>query len=226
MESSSSTANLSVNTPRKNSSKSDSASLFGNSISKTIQKSGIKSKYFQRQQSHIHTNEYLSTFLDTIGKKRSFDDAQNAENPTSSNLSSAKAITSPSKQSTNQSSSTVKRPKNSNIKEAGIPTSPKLQLHDRFIPNRANIDEEYSYFALEKRDENQENIQEQEQLMTPGQRKLKDQLSNLKSGGIGNGNPSTQKKRLIDCRKSLTPAFDRIDYFSELKVSIFIDLIK
>lgn len=74
-------------------------------------------------------------------------------------------------------------------------------LQDRFIPNRAMVDIDYNYYALHKT----ETIEETEMRFTPGQRKMKQELTALKG---------TENKRMIDCR-SLTPAFDRVSSFQD-----------
>lgn len=156
-----------------------SVSIFGNSIQKSIQKA--KTATDRRKRFHQNNSEeYLCSVLDTICKKRVNEDES------SHHAGSSK------KQCLSSSKSAIKPP-----------PSPSIKLQDRFIPNRANVDAEFSYFALEKSD-NIENV-ELEQIMTPGQRKLKEQLNHLKS----------DQKRLIDCRKSLTPAFERVENFTD-----------
>jgi hypothetical protein len=187
-------------------------SLFTNSIQKSIQKSKLK----QHSSHHSQPNQYFCTLLESIGKKRSFEEENRLNGcKTSSNSSPIRPATQ-KKQCLNntQSTSSVSSSSSSN----NPPSSPSVRLQDRFIPHRGNVDSEFSYFALEKKSDNTENEaeneekQQQEQLMTPGQRKLKEQINQLKSGGKDGRSNS---KRIIDCRVSLTPQFDRAGHLTD-----------
>lgn len=68
--------------------------------------------------------------------------------------------------------------------------------HDRFIPNRNGLDIDYNFYQLTK-----SSAAEQDTKFTPSQRKLKEELDILKSG---------EKRRIMECRSTLTPQFDRV----------------
>jgi hypothetical protein len=186
-------------------------SIFANSIQKSIQKS--KSK--QHSSYHNQPNQYFCTLLESIGKKRSFEEENHLNGCKTSSTSSPIRQSGQKKQclTNTQSSSSVSSSSSNNP-----PPSPSVRLQDRFIPHRGNVDSEFGYFALEKKNDNIENEedneekQQQEQLMTPGQRKLKEQINQLKSGGKDGRSNS---KRIIDCRVSLTPQFDRAGHLTD-----------
>lgn len=75
------------------------------------------------------------------------------------------------------------------------PVSAK-KSHDRFIPNRNGLDIDYNFYQLTK-----SSAAEQDTKFTPSQRKLKEELDILKSG---------EKRRIMECRSTLTPQFDRV----------------
>lgn len=83
-----------------------------------------------------------------------------------------------------------------------LPAAPRTpssstKSRDRFIPNRANMDNDYNFYQLTKPTDG-----ENEAKFTPSQRKLKEELDVLKSG---------DKRRIIDCRATTTPTFDRMN---------------
>eukprot|EP01039_Chlorochromonas_danica_P006781 gene6781-7491_t len=103
-------------------------------------------------------------------------------------------------------------------------------VEDRYIPNRAKMDEDISYCRLTADDAlapipppsspslnstmtnmNYQppygNVSTPSKRSTPGQHKLKQELSNL---------TPCEGKRIIDCRKSLTPVLDRMTSSSSL----------
>jgi cell division cycle protein 20 (cofactor of APC complex) len=171
----------SPSTPRKSVYVVNESDLLGNSIRKSIQKSNAKDGR-HRSNNNIQNHQYLCTFLETTSKKRVNEDVAHG--------------------------TTKKQCLSSSKMQATVPNpSPSPKLQDRFIPNRAKVDDEFSYFALERQD-NIENVG-QEPILTPGQRKLKEQLNNLKSDS------KKSQRRLIDCRKSLTPSFDRVENFTD-----------
>lgn len=111
-------------------------------------------------------------------------------------------------QSTPQSSSKA----SNNVTNLAPPSSPSMHnssLQDRFIPNRSCLDVDYNYYLLTKIEESSEittttttsNTAASDLRSTPGQRKLKEELSNIKS---------PDRKRVVECRQSLTPTFDRV----------------
>jgi hypothetical protein len=77
-------------------------------------------------------------------------------------------------------------------------------LEDRFIPNRCKLDDELSHFLLTG---NESTPTTPVKKTTPSHQRLKQELSQMtpKDG-----------KRILDCRKSLTPAFDRASSSSSL----------
>lgn len=103
-------------------------------------------------------------------------------------------------------------------------------VEDRYIPNRAKMDEDISYYRLTADDAlapvlppsspslnsamtntNHQppygSVSTPSKRSTPGQHKLKQELSNL---------TPCEGKRIIDCRKSLTPVLDRMSSSSSL----------
>ncbi len=87
------------------------------------------------------------------------------------------------------------------------PSSSK-KSHDRFIPNRSGLDIDYNFYQLTKPQETQNDVK-----LTPSQRKLKDELDHIKSG---------DKRRLVECRSTLTPQFERVA--TPLRVSAYQEL--
>lgn len=82
-----------------------------------------------------------------------------------------------------------------------IPSAPKTPVsskknHDRFIPNRSGLDIDFNFYQLTKPADSQTDVK-----LTPSQRKLKEELDHLKSG---------DNRRLVECRSTLTPQFDRV----------------
>lgn len=77
-------------------------------------------------------------------------------------------------------------------------TSTLSGLEDRFIPNRAKADEDLSYYLVTNA-ENPPAIASPTK-STPSHQKFRQELSLLSP---------TEGKRIMDCRKSLTPQFER-----------------
>jgi hypothetical protein len=90
----------------------------------------------------------------------------------------------------------------------GINSTPQTpsKRYDRFIPHRGSLDIDYNNYELTK----ETSDIELDPKLTPSQRKLKEELNFLKS---------TEKRRLIDCRATLTPVFDKAAAGSALRVS-------
>jgi hypothetical protein len=188
--------------------------------------SASKSRYGQSSSSSSNHYNSVNYLVDSICKKRGNEDetqrsrkkqclpeqsivTDNNQAPVlMTNLSSLGSQTPSS--ATHQASSSATPGSMTISSTVAPPPSPSSALKDRFIPNRAKFDAEFSYFRLE-RNENTENELESEKILTPGQRKLKEQLLNLKRA---------DGKRLVECRSSLTPVFDRVEHFADqVKVS-------
>jgi cell division cycle protein 20 (cofactor of APC complex) len=85
--------------------------------------------------------------------------------------------------------------------QSSLPSAPKTpssskKSRDRFIPNRCGLDIDYNFYQLMKPPEAELDVK-----LTPSQRKLKDELNNIKSA---------DKRRIMECRSTLTPQFDRV----------------
>ncbi|RYY86076.1 hypothetical protein EON63_06390 [archaeon] len=73
-------------------------------------------------------------------------------------------------------------------------------VEDRFIPNRARMDDELAYYAIMSAENDKPNPSTPNKPHTPAQLRLSKELSNLTAGG---------DKRILECRKSLSPVPDR-----------------
>jgi hypothetical protein len=105
---------------------------------------------------------------------------------------------------------------------SSCPSTPRsaVSKQDRFIPNRTTLDVEHNYYLLTK-DENEaidpESGKPLSLLLTPSQRKFNEELNNsLLKSAEGGSNHGGNRKRLIECRTSLTPSFDRASSSSSI----------
>ncbi len=104
-----------------------------------------------------------------------------------------------------------------------------VSKQDRFIPNRNTLDSDYNYYLLTK-DENEavdpETGKPLSLLLTPSQRKFNEELNNSLIKSADNGACGGSRKRLVECRTSLTPSFDRSVQGSSSSIADHIQVIR